>query len=89
LSAHLFDPLNEVRDITAEWIERYNEIRPHDAPGSLPPAQYRERLLAADRRTRHDAARTVSVEWPSKASARRQSWRDQASHQRRPLEVGR
>ena len=26
---------------------RYNEIRPHDALGSLPPARYREKLLAA------------------------------------------
>ena len=46
LSAYLFDSLEEVREITAEWLERYNEIRPHDALGSLPPAQYRERLLA-------------------------------------------
>jgi putative transposase len=36
-----------VRQITDEWLERYNEIRPHDALGSLPPARYRERLLAA------------------------------------------
>jgi putative transposase len=48
LSAYLFDSLDEVREITAEWLERYNEIRPHDALGSLPPARYRERLLAAD-----------------------------------------
>jgi len=48
LSAYLFDSLDEVRDITAEWLERYNEIRPHDAMGSLPPTRYRERLLAAE-----------------------------------------
>src|SRR5678815_887048 len=41
----LFDSLDEVRDITADWLDRYNEIRPHDALGSLPPARYRERLL--------------------------------------------
>ena len=45
LSAYLFDSLDEVRDITAGWLDRYNEIRPHDALGSLPPARYRERLL--------------------------------------------
>jgi putative transposase len=48
LSAYLFDSLDEVREITAEWLDRYNEIRPHDALGSLPPARYRERLLAAE-----------------------------------------
>ena len=51
LSAYLFDSLAEVRDITADWLERYNEIRPHDALGSLPPARYRERLLAAKNST--------------------------------------
>ena len=47
-SAYLFDSLEEVREITAEWLERYNEITPHHALGSLPPARYRERLLAAE-----------------------------------------
>ena len=48
LSAYLFDSLDEVREITTEWLEQYNEIRPHDVLGSLPPARYRERLLAAE-----------------------------------------
>jgi putative transposase len=48
LSAYLFDSLDEVREITAAWLERYNQIRPHDALGSLPPARYREQLLAAE-----------------------------------------
>lgn len=46
LDAHLFNTLSEVREITDDWIERYNEIRPHDALGRMPPAQYRERWLA-------------------------------------------
>ena len=45
LSADLFDSLDEVREITTGWLKRYNEIRPHDALGSLPPARYRERFL--------------------------------------------
>src|SRR5690349_1843000 len=48
LSAYLFDSLEEVREITTEWLQRYNEIRPHDALGSLPPARYRERLLVPE-----------------------------------------
>jgi putative transposase len=48
LNAYLFDSISEVREITVDWLERYNEIRPHDALGSLPPARYRERLLAAE-----------------------------------------
>jgi putative transposase len=48
LSAYRFDSLDEVREIAAEWLERYNESRPHDALGSLPAARYRERLLAAE-----------------------------------------
>ena len=47
-SAYLFDSLEEVRQITAERLERYDGIRPNDALGSLPPARHRERLLAAE-----------------------------------------
>lgn len=48
MSAYLFESLTEGRDITAEWLERYDEIRPHDALGSRPPTRYREQLLAAE-----------------------------------------
>jgi putative transposase len=41
LNTYLFDSLAEVRELTAEWLEQCNEIRPHDALGSLPPARYR------------------------------------------------
>lgn len=47
LSAFLFNTLSELRGITDDRLERYNEIRPHDTLGSLPPARYRELLLAA------------------------------------------
>jgi putative transposase len=51
LTPYLFDSIEDVRQITDEWLERYNEIRPHDALGSLPPARYRERLLATQSST--------------------------------------
>jgi putative transposase len=47
-SDYLFDSLDEVREITTDWLEQYNEIRPHDALGSLPAARYRERMLPAE-----------------------------------------
>ena len=51
LDAYLFNTLAEVREITDDWIERYNEIRPHDALASLPPARYRERWLSMEKST--------------------------------------
>jgi putative transposase len=51
LNAYLFDSISQVREITDDWLRRYNEIRPHDALGSLPPARYRERLLVMDNST--------------------------------------
>ncbi len=40
LDAYLFSTLQEVRDITDEWIEEYNTIRPREALEGLPPHQY-------------------------------------------------
>ena len=40
LDAYLFSTLQELRAITADWLEEYNTIRPHDALDGLPPYQY-------------------------------------------------
>jgi putative transposase len=40
LDLYTFDTLAEVRAVTEQWLEEYNQIRPHDALGGLTPAQY-------------------------------------------------
>ena len=46
LSAYLFADLEQVRDIAWTWMIDYNEERPHDALGKIPPAAFRERKEA-------------------------------------------
>jgi len=46
LSAYLFEDLEQVQDLTWNWMVDYNEERPHDALGQVPPSVYRERLEA-------------------------------------------
>ena len=40
LSAHLFETVSDVQALSDEWLQGYNEERPHDALGNIPPAQY-------------------------------------------------
>jgi putative transposase len=46
LDAHIFESLFDARDIAEDWRRRYNHIRPHDSLGSLPPAKFREKIIA-------------------------------------------
>ena len=46
LNAYVFESLDQVREISAEWLQSYNEERPHDALAGLPPAIYRAHLEA-------------------------------------------
>ena len=47
LDAYAFFDLNEVRWLTQQWIEEYNERRPHEALGNNTPKEWREKLLQA------------------------------------------
>ena len=40
LSCYVFETLGEVRRMTADWLVRYNEQRPHESLGDLAPRQY-------------------------------------------------
>jgi len=42
LNAYLFEDLDQVHDITDEWITVYKEERPHGALGKLPPRLFRQ-----------------------------------------------
>lgn len=46
LNCYLFENLEQVREITADWMISYNEKRPHEALGDLPPTVFRERQTA-------------------------------------------
>jgi putative transposase len=40
LDAHVFQTLQEVRDLAESWMETYNAIRPHEALQGLSPYQF-------------------------------------------------
>ena len=44
LNAYVFESLDQVREISAEWMREYNEERPHDALARVPPTTYRAQV---------------------------------------------
>ena len=44
LNAYLFESLSQVRDMAWVWMLDYNDERPHDSLGDLPPAVYRQKV---------------------------------------------
>ena len=46
LDAYVFESLDQVREISAEWMQEYNEERPHDTLDGLPPTSFRVRMTA-------------------------------------------
>jgi len=45
LDAYLFFDLHQVKQLTTEWIEEYNERRPHEALNNLTPMEWYNNLL--------------------------------------------
>jgi putative transposase len=48
LDAYLFFDLYEVRRLTEEWIEEYNERRPHEALNNMTPAEWANNILTME-----------------------------------------
>ena len=44
LDAYLFESLDQVREQAWAWMRQYNEERPHDSLGRIPPTQFRKNL---------------------------------------------
>ena len=46
LNLHLFISLQQVREIAWQWLNDYNNQRPHEALNNMTPTAYREKIIA-------------------------------------------
>jgi putative transposase len=46
LEAHLFTDIREVRDLTKEWMDEYNQRRPHEALQNQTPSEHKQQILS-------------------------------------------
>lgn len=44
LNCYLFENLEQVREITHQWLIEYNEQRPHESLGDLTPVEFRTKI---------------------------------------------
>ncbi|MDQ0106621.1 transposase InsO family protein [Chitinophaga terrae (ex Kim and Jung 2007)] len=49
LDAYLFFDLNQVRQLTAHWIDEYNSRRPYEAQNNLTPEEWKKITLERDK----------------------------------------
>ena len=47
LDAYVFDSIEQVREVTETWLREYNEERPHDSLGRVPPLTFMPRPVPA------------------------------------------
>lgn len=48
LNANIFETLDQLRQVTDEWIEDYNHYRPHDSLEKMPPVLFAQKFLQGD-----------------------------------------
>ena len=47
LDAYVFETIEQVREVTEAWLPEYNEERPHDSLGRVPPLTFMPRPIPA------------------------------------------
>jgi putative transposase len=47
LNAHLFELIAELQTLTRQWLRIYNQERPHDSLGRVPPLRFLPRPTTA------------------------------------------
>jgi putative transposase len=45
LDANLFNTPSEAQEAAEEWLKDYNEYRPHESLGDLPPTVFKPRIF--------------------------------------------
>jgi putative transposase len=48
LDANLFNTLSEVQSIADAWLSDYNEYRPHESLGNVPPIEFMQRVFKTE-----------------------------------------